>query len=746
MANLVKHISKQKIDRDCDAIVMKGSMVRKGQVIAFSKDRTTKIYSTVDGRVKGIEDTAILIEYEALEEEKPKTAPVSNQNLQTRQHIPSHANSPEFKAAKAALSNPIFIDKAKENVVNTSNNKTIEENQDTQPTNDKAQKNTSPIMPTTKNKRFNVDALDGLRTLAIISVIFYHLNFQWLKGGLIGVTIFFVLSGYLITGILKNEIEITGKVNLKKFWIHRVRRLFPAIVCVIVIVAILCVAINHILLTKMKPDIIPSLVWLQNWWYIFRGLSYFEALGDPSPLVHFWSLAIEEQFYLIWPLILIGAYKLGANNKIIRSVCLVLAMLSAIEMFILYDPQADPTRVYYGTDTRAFSLLIGAFLAFIWPWQKFKTQEISLKKSHRKILDITGIIALAAIIIIMILVEGTAPAMYNGVLFLASCLTAIIIANLVVPGNKLAKIFEFKPFVWIGKRSYGMYLWHFPLILLLKPICDDTTNTWWFASLIIALTIGISAVQYKFIENPIRRGKLGKWYKTLKKQDFDMKPSHMVLSLLCAIIIAGTAIAIIVTPDEYLVPEEAIESTGEDANSAMYVEGTYSPLLVADSIAGAIKLQNYFPHGLNDSVVGRRPGQAINVLKDYASKNSMGNVVIVSCFDNLELKNNELDEMLQACGPSKELFLVTCYLKKSNCDANNAAIKDFASKHDNVHIIDWYSEVSKNPDAYLYKDHIHPNIEGQCLYVKLIAQEVNQYLPEGSKCDISAIPQNARKK
>ena len=145
----------------------------------------------------------------------------------------------------------------------------------------------------------NVAALDGLRTFAIVSVMLYHLGFQWFKGGLIGVTLFFVLSGYLITGLIKSEIEGTGKLNLKRFWLHRVRRLFPAIFLVVVVVAIACLLFNHLLLTKMRPDIIPSLVWMQNWWYIFRGLSYFDSIGDPSPLVHFWSLAIEEQFYLV---------------------------------------------------------------------------------------------------------------------------------------------------------------------------------------------------------------------------------------------------------------------------------------------------------------------------------------------------------------------------------------------------------------------------------------------------------------
>lgn len=214
-----------------------------------------------------------------------------------------------------------------------------------------------------KVKKRYIASLDGLRALAVVAVIAYHLDLRFACGGLLGVTVFFVLSGYLITGLLMAELEETGTVNLPQFWLRRVRRLFPAIVLVVVVVTALCVLFNHPLLTKLRPDVVPSLFWFQNWWYVFRGLSYFDSLGDPSPLTHFWSLAIEEQFYLIWPILLLVVSRLGASKTIIRRGCVVLAVISAALMWVLYNPLEDPTRVYYGTDTRACSLLIGAWLA-----------------------------------------------------------------------------------------------------------------------------------------------------------------------------------------------------------------------------------------------------------------------------------------------------------------------------------------------------------------------------------------------
>ena len=210
-----------------------------------------------------------------------------------------------------------------------------------------------------------IPALDGLRTLAVVAVVLYHLNLTWAQGGLLGVTIFFVLSGYLITRLLLNEVAKTGHIDLKSFWIRRIRRLVPAVVTVVFVTCALCTVFNHVMLTKMRPDILPSLLFFNNWWQIAQNVSYFNALGDPSPLTHFWSLAIEEQFYLIWPPLLFAMVSMHVSKPNTRRVVLGLAVVSALAMMVLYNPAADPSRVYYGTDTRVFSLLLGAWMAFI---------------------------------------------------------------------------------------------------------------------------------------------------------------------------------------------------------------------------------------------------------------------------------------------------------------------------------------------------------------------------------------------
>lgn len=210
-------------------------------------------------------------------------------------------------------------------------------------------------------------ALDGIRALAVTAVVLYHLNFTWIQGGLLGVTMFFVISGYIITRLLLNEFKQSGRIDLKSFWIRRARRLLPAIGVLMVVTIVLCTFFNHVMLTKMRPDILPSLFFVNNWWQIAQNVSYFDALGDPSPLTHFWSLAIEEQFYLIWPPLLLGLLSMHVKKPTVRRMVLGLAAASALAMTLLYNPAVDPSRIYYGTDTRVFSLLLGVWLAFIPP-------------------------------------------------------------------------------------------------------------------------------------------------------------------------------------------------------------------------------------------------------------------------------------------------------------------------------------------------------------------------------------------
>ena len=398
-----------------------------------------------------------------------------------------------------------------------------------------------------------IPALDGLRTLAVVAVVLYHLNLTWAQGGLLGVTIFFVLSGYLITRLLLNEVAKTGRIDLKSFWIRRIRRLFPAVVTVVVVTCALCTIFNHVMLTKMRPDILPSLLFFNNWWQIAQDVSYFNALGDPSPLTHFWSLAIEEQFYLIWPPLLFAMVSMHVSKPNTRRVVLGLAAVSALAMMVLYNPAADPSRVYYGTDTRVFSLLLGAWMAFI-PDRDLApvrlAQRLGLDRlasaakrgeldknakgghdektdsaaeiapaqpsaltrfwSSPASIDVLGVVGLVGLAAMVALTNGYTAFQYRGGTLLCSILTLMVIAACVQPQGLVARALAAEPLVWVGKRSYSIYLWHYPLLLLMTPVANINDTPWWQYILQVLVVVAVAECCYRFIETPFRKGAFGR--------------------------------------------------------------------------------------------------------------------------------------------------------------------------------------------------------------------------------------------
>lgn len=347
-----------------------------------------------------------------------------------------------------------------------------------------------------------IPALDGLRAIAVLAVIAYHLGLPGCSGGLMGVTVFFVISGYIVTKILLVEFSRTGKISFKDFYIRRAKRLLPAIILVIAAVGALCTIFNQVLLTKMRPEVIPSLFFVNNWWQIFNDASYFENIGLPSPLTHFWSLAIEEQFYLVLPLTLFCVLKFGGRlgrRRNLATLMLVLAAVSAIEMALLFNPDQDPTRVYYGTDTRAFSLLIGAFVAVITTGSRKR-----LPKRQREAMAVVGVVGMLACLSLM---GGNDAFTYRGGMVLCSALTALLIyGTLWKDAGPVAKVLSLKPFIWVGKRSYGLYLWHYPLVLLFTPANGSDGMGWLAMAAAVVATFACAALSYRFVENPIRYG------------------------------------------------------------------------------------------------------------------------------------------------------------------------------------------------------------------------------------------------
>jgi peptidoglycan/LPS O-acetylase OafA/YrhL len=362
-----------------------------------------------------------------------------------------------------------------------------------------------------------IPALDGLRAFAVLAVIAFHLGFGWAPGGLLGVGVFFTLSGYLITDLLLARYDRSGSLGMRGFWLGRARRLLPAAVSMLVVVVAWVTVLHPSQLHSMRGAVVAALANVSNWWLIDQHVSYFARFGPPSPLGHLWSLAVEEQFYLIWPwLLLLGLRVMRAPTKLARLVTrprlaaatLVLAAASAVLMAVLYRPSLDSTRVYDGTDTRAFGLLIGAALAMVWPSRRLAAK---IAPSAHRLKDTAAALALGAIVVMIWRTNEYSPFLYHGGLVLLSIATAIVVAAVVHPVSVLGRLLGIRPLRWLGVRSYGLYLWHFPIITLTNPVANPPVNLV-RAGVQVAATVVVAALSWRFIEEPVRRGVLRRWW------------------------------------------------------------------------------------------------------------------------------------------------------------------------------------------------------------------------------------------
>jgi peptidoglycan/LPS O-acetylase OafA/YrhL len=359
--------------------------------------------------------------------------------------------------------------------------------------------------------------LDGLRAIAVLAVIAYHLDFGWAPGGLLGVGVFFTLSGYLITDLLLGTRAATGSLKLGEFWIRRARRLLPALFLMIVVVVAWVTLFERSFLPGLRSDVIAATFYVSNWWNIAREASYFARFGPPPPLEHLWSLAVEEQFYLIWPWLVWLGLRLTRKRPVsagvtLTGLALALSTASVIAMWVLYEPGIDPTRVYEGTDTRAFGLLIGAALAMVWP---SRSLSATLATRPRVLLDGVGVAGLLVIALSIWRTSEYSPFLYHGGLLLLTIGTTATVAALAHPASLLGVAVGWAPLRWIGVRSYGIYLWHWPIIVLTAPSLDQKP-TLTLQVLQVAATIIVAALSWRFVEEPIRRGALARLWGKLK--------------------------------------------------------------------------------------------------------------------------------------------------------------------------------------------------------------------------------------
>lgn len=642
---------------------------------------------------------------------------------------------------------------------------------------------------TARPKSRYIPALDGLRTLAVVAVVLYHLNLTWAQGGLLGVTIFFVLSGYLITRLLLNEVAKTGRIDLKSFWIRRIRRLIPAVVTVVVVTCALCTVFNHVMLTKMRPDILPSLLFFNNWWQIMQDVSYFNALGDPSPLTHFWSLAIEEQFYLVWPPLLFAMVSMHVSKPNTRRVVLGLATVSALAMMVLYNPAADPSRVYYGTDTRVFSLLLGAWMAFI-PDRDLAPVRLAHRLGLNRLagaakhdknaegkpsekadesaetapaqpsalvrfwsspasIDVLGVVGLVGLAAMVALTNGYTAFQYRGGTLLCSILTLMVIAACVQPQGMVARALSAEPLVWVGKRSYSIYLWHYPLLLLMNPVANINDTPWWQYILQVLLVVAVAECSYRFIETPFRKGAFGRTVAEFR--DGTTTPAnwaraHVPVCAVCAVVLVVALGGLIFVPETSALSGEGAEVLNKEAKNTAptdqqaaddtdkdndgFPDGSYDLLMIGDSVSlrAVDSFDGVFPHSHIDAEKGRQFDAGRATFEGYIQQNLAGKIVVFALGTNGLVTDDQIDAIMADAGDKRIVVFVNTRSPQPWVGSTNQAIANAATRYKNVRVIDWYG-YSANRNDLFDGDGTHLSTTGVTEYLNLIHDAVKKDLP-----------------
>lgn len=610
-------------------------------------------------------------------------------------------------------------------------------------------------------KRRYITGLDGIRAIAVIMVLAYHLKLALFKSGFLGVTVFFVLSGYLITGILISEVEEEGTIDLKNFWLRRIRRLVPAVMSMAVVIIFVSAVVNRIIFTKGCKDFLASVLGFNNWWQIFNKVSYFEAAGVPSPFTHCWSLAIETQFYLIYPLFLLGIYKLAKSRGegrakrglLFAGVTLLLALISVILMIALFNPQQDASRVYYGTDTRAFSLLFGALLAILWEYRMVPRR---LSASVNMVL---GSVSFAVLLVMTIAINGSSNFWYRGGQFFGTILTVLMVYA--VSGRKtwLSRFLSNPVLKWIGDRSYSIYLWHYPIILL---ISKGIKASWWITLIEIVLSVVLAELSYRFIETPIRHGIIGEYLNILrsrpksrqeKKRQIQVARRSLKVMAGTFVLTVSLILCMIFVPkknaldtlqkreakaketgkmtEEQLAKQKANGSESDDTictadlTDDEILEGL-NLLLIGDSIAVDVTDDFYemFPNSVSDTKIGRITSLGKQVLDSYIDEKKWeGEGVIFASLSNSPI-NGELEDIREKIGKDMPLFLTTVRISHDTFEEeSNSKIKKFVEENDHTYLIDWYA-ASEGHDEYFDADDTHLLSAGAKAYAKCIKEAV----------------------
>ena len=628
-----------------------------------------------------------------------------------------------------------------------------------------------------------IPSLDGIRALSVLAVIIYHANKLWLPGGFLGVEVFFVISGYLITLLLLAESEKNGTVSLKQFWLRRARRLLPALWVVVLGVVVFAALFQREILGTLRGDVIAALFYGFNWFQVWVGTSYFTSF-EFVPLRHLWSLAVEEQFYLIWPVVMLVVAKFGKRRLPIVSAAFVLiAVALAVYTGVVYQPGVISTiadtpeqfmnlfgqsvsRVDYlflGTITRSSGLLLGAALAIWWrPWLLQNSRA-----GESKLYDFVGFGGLAALAFMMwrfhTVIEGTDGGtvgydlLFRGGFFLTDIASVALIAAAVHPGSKvIARGLSNPLLVWLGRRSYGFYLFHWPVFQFYRRFAGEGLTPYEFVVLVL-FALALTELSYRYIETPVRQGVISRWWKEFRQPAFGAqlvrRQRRIVLTALVSLLPVFGVVSLATARVQ--LDEIAQNLSDNEGNTVDLLSGGQTvgggELAAATTIVGQVVTGTTTLDGqvidvlaIGDSVMlgaanvltqrgvtvdalkSRPYRQALEIANFMKSVNRLGSVVVIHLGTNNTVDEKTLDEIMVPLRDVPLVLFVTVHVPSEvRQNTNNRRINELPARYENVKVLDWYAIATAHPE-YLYSDKIHIRPEGQKVYADLMMQAIGR--------------------
>jgi peptidoglycan/LPS O-acetylase OafA/YrhL len=574
-----------------------------------------------------------------------------------------------------------------------------------------------------KNSTRHISSIDGLRAIAVTAVVLYHLGISWIPGGFLGVDLFFVISGYVITRLILDSINQSSALDLRAFYAARLRRIYPGFLFMVISTIIFIGVWAPEAIKRFLSDLPYALSGTLNWLLVARHQDYFETIGRPPLLQHTWSLAVELQFYLVWPIILLTVLKYFGKKNIAR-IALIIAIISGTALFLvsLQLDQANAAQVshiYFGTDTHSLGLFLGSALAVSWIPQNLSA---NITRRAQDVIDGIGVVGLLGLISTFLFIDESNASLYRIAFPLAGIFGCLVIISLVHPASRFAPIISTPPFRWIGQRSYGIYIWHWVIFQVTRPSVDLSGQTWALYLARVLLVLALADISLRWVEIPFRQGHVQTWFRGMKYRSSKARVRQQlsVLVSIIAVLAVTSSISISAINKSNQIAQVFNEELTDQEESPVDLGSTTGLWVTGDSVILGIrsKLENKEHISLVNARVGRQAPELLAAIRvDQSSVPS--SPVIFNLGNNNALSEQTVVEIFEVIKNQPQIIVVNTAVPRAWRDSNNAIISKVASNYANAKLVDW-DRISKDRPELFAPDGVHLSPMGSDVYVDLV--------------------------